>query len=98
MQIIGAQRERGKATQVIMAEKASTKAAHSSTSMPMSGKRFGIVSRARLAAPVPKGHKKEKAEWLKPGLVGWVETLKGEEKLRHARLLDFREDDANGHA
>ncbi|MBZ9982539.1 hypothetical protein LB521_15430 [Mesorhizobium sp. BR-1-1-8] len=34
--------------------------------------------------------KKEKAEWLKPGLVGRVKFLKGEEKLRHAKLKDFR--------
>jgi hypothetical protein len=35
--------------------------------------------------------KKEKAKWLKPGLVGRVRFLKGEEKLRHAKLLDFRD-------
>ncbi|RUY31591.1 ATP-dependent DNA ligase, partial [Mesorhizobium sp. M7A.F.Ca.CA.001.13.2.1] len=35
--------------------------------------------------------KKEKAEWLKPGLVGRVRFLKGEERLRHAKLLDFRD-------
>ncbi|TIN59489.1 MAG: ATP-dependent DNA ligase, partial [Mesorhizobium sp.] len=32
-----------------------------------------------------------KAEWLKPGLVGHVKFLKGEEMLRHAKLLDYRE-------
>jgi hypothetical protein len=37
-------------------------------------------------APPPKELRKEKAEWLKPGLMGEVETLKGEEKLRHASL------------
>lgn len=47
----------------------------------------------RVGAPPPKGLAREKAEWLKPGLVGRVKFLRGEEKLRHASLKDFREDD-----
>lgn len=39
----------------------------------------------------PEGLAKEKAEWLKPGLVGRVKFLKGEEKLRHPSLKDFWE-------
>jgi hypothetical protein len=35
----------------------------------------------------------QKAGWLKQGLVGRVKVLKGEEKLRHASLKDFREAD-----
>ena len=35
------------------------------------------------------GHRRR--EWLKPGLAGRVKTLKGEEELRHAKLLDFWE-------
>ncbi len=45
----------------------------------------------KTGAPPPKGLAKEKAEWLKPGLVGRVKFLKGEEKLRHASLKDFWE-------
>lgn len=45
-----------------------------------------------VGVPVPKEHKKDKAEWLKPGLVGRVRRSKSEEKLRHARLPDFWED------
>lgn len=45
----------------------------------------------KFRGPVPKGLKRQKAEWLKPGLVGRVKFLKGEEKLRHAKLKDFRE-------
>lgn len=37
-----------------------------------------------VGVPVPKEHKKDKAEWLKPGLVGRVRRSKSEEKLRHA--------------
>ena len=38
----------------------------------------------------PKLH----AEWLRPGLVGRERYLRGEEDLRHATLMDFR--DAEG--
>jgi len=44
------------------------------------------------AGPIPKGMEpKPGAEWLKPGLVGRVKHLKGEEKLRHATLKEFRD-------
>ncbi|MGX7875095.1 ATP dependent DNA ligase [Mesorhizobium sp. ORM6] len=46
----------------------------------------------KAGAPPPKGIAKEKAEWLEPGLVGRVKFLKGEQKLRHASLKDFREE------
>ena len=49
-------------------------------------------AQARAGGPPPKGLAKEKAEWLKPGLVGRVRFLKDEEKLRHASLKDFREE------
>ncbi|MDX8483172.1 hypothetical protein RFN28_32675 [Mesorhizobium sp. VK24D] len=50
------------------------------------------LAQGKAGAPPPKGLAKEKAEWLKPGLVGRVKFLKGEEKLRHATLKDFREE------
>jgi bifunctional non-homologous end joining protein LigD len=40
----------------------------------------------------PAGVKKPKAQWAKPGLIGRVRYLKGEEKLRHATLKELRED------
>jgi hypothetical protein len=45
----------------------------------------------KAGGPVPKGLKSDKAEWLKPGLVGRVRFLKGEERLRQAKLLDFKD-------
>lgn len=48
-------------------------------------------AQGKAGAPPPTGLAKEKAEWLKPGLVGLVRFLKGEEKLRHATLKDFWE-------
>lgn len=93
MEIIGAQRERGKAAQVLMAEKGHYKGGAFVTFR--AEKRHALWDRVqgRVGGPVPKGHKKDKAEWLKPGLVGRVKTLKGEENLRHAKLLDFWEED-----
>jgi hypothetical protein len=53
-------------------------------------KRLALWDRVqcKVGAPPPKGLAQEKAEWLKPGLVGRVKFLKGEEKLRHASLKD----------
>jgi hypothetical protein len=45
----------------------------------------------KISGPAPTGLKSDKAEWLKPGLVGRVRFLRGEEKLRHAKLLDYGE-------
>jgi hypothetical protein len=33
---------------------------------------------------------KHPAQWLRPGITGRVRHLRGEEKLRHAKLIDFR--------
>ncbi|QKC98281.1 ATP-dependent DNA ligase [Mesorhizobium sp. NZP2298] len=92
MDIIGVQREPGKAAQVIMAEKGHYKGG--AFVRLRADKRQALWDRVqgKVGGPVPKGHKKDKAEWLKPGLVGRVKTLKGEEKLRHARLLDYWEE------
>ncbi|MGX8010110.1 ATP-dependent DNA ligase [Mesorhizobium sp. ORM8.1] len=41
----------------------------------------------------PKGMKRPATVWVKPGIVGRVKHLRGEEDLRHASLQDFREED-----
>ena len=41
----------------------------------------------------PAGAERREAaatQWVKPGLIGRVKHLRGEEKLRHASLQDFR--------
>lgn len=46
------------------------------------------------AGPPPKAVRKKdsgSAEWIRPGIVGRVKFLKGEESLRHATLMDWRE-------
>ena len=38
-----------------------------------------------------RGMKRSATQWVKPGLIGRVKHLRGEEDLRHASLQDFRE-------
>jgi hypothetical protein len=45
---------------------------------------------ARQAAAGLKG--KGETVWLKPGLIGRVRHLKGEQTLRHATLQEIKED------
>jgi len=44
------------------------------------------------AGPAPKGMKRPATQWVKPGLIGRVKHLRGEEDLRRASLQDFREE------
>ena len=48
------------------------------------------------AGPKPGGCRRARSrpatQWVKPGLIGRVKHLRGEEKLRHASLQDFREE------
>ncbi|WP_245494596.1 MULTISPECIES: hypothetical protein [unclassified Mesorhizobium] len=91
MDIIGVKRETGKPAMVLMAEQGHYMGGAFVTLK--ADKRQALWDRAlgKAGAPPPKGLAKEKAEWLKPGLVGRVRFLKGEEKLRHASLKDFSE-------
>ncbi|TIV69903.1 MAG: ATP-dependent DNA ligase [Mesorhizobium sp.] len=92
MEIIGVKRESGKPAMVLMADQGRYMGGAFVTFK--ADKRQALWNRVqgRTGAPPPKGLAKEKAEWLKPGLVGRVKFLKGEEKLRHASLKDFWED------
>jgi ATP-dependent DNA ligase len=92
MDIIGVKRETGKPAMVLMADGGRYMGGAFVTFK--SDKRQALWDRVqgKTGAPPPKGLAKEKAEWLKPGLVGRVKFLKGEEKLRHASLKDFRDD------
>lgn len=93
MDMIGVKRETGKPAMVLIADKGHYMAGAFVTFK--ADKRQALWDRVQTksGAPPPKGLGKEKAEWLNPGLVGRVKYLKGEEKLRHATLKDFREED-----
>jgi bifunctional non-homologous end joining protein LigD len=43
-----------------------------------------------VSKPVVRHTGKQKAQWLKPGLMAQVRYLRGEEKLRHSTVMDVR--------
>ncbi|RUY28892.1 MULTISPECIES: RNA ligase family protein [unclassified Mesorhizobium] len=93
MDIIGVQRDPGQAARVLMAEGGRYVGAANVNFKFDKRKRLWDRVQGKVGGPAPKGLKKDKAEWLKPGLVGRVKFLKGEEELRHAKLLDYREEE-----
>ncbi|QKC83618.1 ATP-dependent DNA ligase [Mesorhizobium sp. NZP2077] len=91
MDIIGVQREAGKPAMVLLADKGLYAGGAFVTFKADMRQRLWDRVQGKVGGPVPIGVKNDKAEWLKPGLVGRVRFLKGEDKLRHAKLLDFRD-------
>ncbi|TIU01172.1 MAG: ATP-dependent DNA ligase [Mesorhizobium sp.] len=89
MDIIGVKRETGKPATVLMADQGRYMGGAFVTFKADKRQALWDLAQAMGGASAPKGLAKEKAEWLKPGLVGRVKFLKGEEKLRHAALKDF---------
>ncbi|MET3595081.1 ATP-dependent DNA ligase [Mesorhizobium shonense] len=89
MDVIGVKREKGKPAMVLLAKNGRYMGAAFVTFKADKRQRFWERVQAKAGAPPPQGLVKEKAEWLKPGLVGRVKCLKGEEKLRHASMMDF---------
>jgi len=91
MDLIGVQRQAGKPAMVLMADNGHYMGGAFVTFKAEKRQALWDRVQGKTGAPPPKGLAKEKAEWLKPGLVGRVKFLKGEEKLRHASLKDFWE-------
>lgn len=92
MEIIGVKRESSKPATVLMADQGRYMGGAFVTFKAEKRQALWDLVQGKAGASPPKGLAKEKAEWLKPGLVGRVKFLKGEEKLRHAMLKDFREE------
>ncbi|MCQ8872240.1 ATP-dependent DNA ligase [Mesorhizobium sp. LMG17149] len=92
MEIIGVQRDPGQAARVLMADRGRYVGTANVSFKFDKRKHLWDRVQGKVGGPVPKGLKRDKAEWLKPGLVGRVKFLKGEEQLRHAKLLDYREE------
>ena len=87
--IIGVQREKGKSAMVLCADGAGHYVGAAAVTFPKSiRERLWERVQARKTARAPKGLSKANAEWIKPGLVGRVRFLKGEEMLRHATLKE----------
>lgn len=89
MDIIGVKREPGKPAMVLMADQGRYMGGAFVAFKADKRQRLWDCVQEKVGAPPPKGLSKEKAEWLKPGLVGRVKFLKGEQMLRHASLRDF---------
>ncbi|MFI0844469.1 ATP-dependent DNA ligase [Mesorhizobium sp. IMUNJ 23232] len=95
--IVGVQRERGKPAMALMADGAGKYVGGAFVTLPQGiRKRLWDRVQAKAGATPPKGLAKEKAEWVKPGLVARVKFLKGEQKLRHATVKSFREGKLRG--
>jgi len=92
--LIGVEKEPGKPAFALMAERGTGRyvgAAFINANRAMRERLWERVQ-ASLGTP-PKGMKRPATVWVKPGLIGHVKHLRGEEDLRHASLQDFREED-----
>jgi ATP-dependent DNA ligase len=85
--LLGVERQMGKPAFALMADRATGKYVGSAFVNAMR-ERKRVQEHARRA---PKGVKRPATQWVKPGLIGRVKHLRGEEDLRHASLQDFRE-------
>ncbi|AZV21584.1 ATP-dependent DNA ligase [Mesorhizobium sp. M7A.F.Ce.TU.012.03.2.1] len=91
--LLGVEREPGKPAFALMADRKTGQyvgSAFINSSRPIRERLWKRVQ--EHAGPAPKGMKRPATQWVKPGLVGRVKHLRGEEDLRHASLQDFREE------
>ncbi len=88
--LVGVRRERGKPAMALLARNGRS-AGSAFITLP-AGIRERLWQRVQEAAKPVRGSKAlDDTQWLKPGIVGRVRFLKGEETLRHATLKDWRE-------
>ncbi|RWO36773.1 MAG: ATP-dependent DNA ligase [Mesorhizobium sp.] len=92
-EVAGVQRTPGSAPLALMAtrdaERRYVGSANIALTKAMRERLYAKVQEGKGAPP--RGADKPDAEWIKPGLVGRVKTLKRENKLRHATLRAIRE-------
>lgn len=92
--LLGVEREAGKPAFALMAERGTGRYVGSAFITLNREMRQRLWQRVQEApGSPPKGMKRPATQWLKPGLIGRVKHLRGEEDLRHASLQDFREED-----
>ncbi|TPL64105.1 ATP-dependent DNA ligase [Mesorhizobium sp. B2-3-15] len=91
-ELLGVEREPGKPAFALMAERSTGRYVGSAFINANREVRERLWRRVQEhAGPPPKGMKRPATQWVKPGLIGRVKHLRGEEDLRHASLQDFRE-------
>jgi bifunctional non-homologous end joining protein LigD len=90
--LLGVEREMGKPAFALMADRATGKYVGSAFINSKGAIRDQLWKRVQEhAGPAPKGMKRPATQWVKPGIIGRVKHLRGEEDLRHASLQDFWE-------
>lgn len=92
-ELLGVEREAGKPAFALMGEIGTRKYVGSAFINSSRAIRERLWKRVQEhAGPPPKGMKRPATQWVRPGLIGRVKHLRGEEDLRHASLQDFREE------
>jgi DNA ligase D-like protein (predicted ligase) len=91
--LLGIEREPGKPAFALMADRKTGKYVGSAFINSSRAIRERLWKRVQEhAGPAPRGMKRSATQWVKPGLIGRVKHLRGEDDLRHASLQDFREE------
>jgi len=91
--LLGVEREAGKPAFALMAERGTGRYVGTAFINSNRAIRERLWQRVQEhAGPAPQGMKRPATQWVKPGLIGRVKHLRGEEDLRHASLQDFREE------
>ena len=92
-ELLGVEREAGKPAFALMAERVTGRYVGSAFITLNREMRERLWQRVQdHAGTAPKGMKRPATQWVKPGLIGRVKHLRGDEDLRHASLQDFREE------
>ncbi|TGQ70998.1 ATP-dependent DNA ligase [Mesorhizobium sp. M00.F.Ca.ET.186.01.1.1] len=92
--LLGVEREAGKPAFALLADRASGRYVGSAFINSSRAIREHLWKRVQEhVGEAPKGMQRPATQWVKPGIVGRVKHLRGEEDLRHASLQDFWEED-----
>ena len=92
-ELLGVEREAGKPAFALMAERGTGRYVGSAFITLNRELRERLWKRVQEhAAAAPKGMKRPATQWVRPGLIGRVKHLRGEDDLRHASLQDFRDE------
>ncbi|RRI02294.1 ATP-dependent DNA ligase [Mesorhizobium tamadayense] len=93
-ELLGVEREPGKPAFALMAERGTGRYIGSAFITLNREMRERLWKRVQEhAGTAPKGMKRPATQWVKPGLIGRVKHLRGEQDLRHASLQNFREEE-----
>ncbi|ESZ70568.1 DNA ligase [Mesorhizobium sp. L103C119B0] len=85
--LLGVEREPGKPAFALMADRKTGQYVGSAFINSSRAIRERLWKRVQEhAGPAPKGMKRPATQWVKPGLIGRVKHLRGEDDLRHASL------------